>query len=809
MRQSSGTMPTEGSNRARRLSTHCFHWWADHTGAQLLVFLSLSVLAGIGYTHPEWVRNLFLDDGVYDESYFIPSIVRVSNSSSGGADRRVTQRSQPENQSPFQVGGGECVLVAIVDPPSDDGFFTRENLSAIYNVAEGLQELPQVGRLIWLDNVPGFNLFGLSGTLLPSPNASQRQMRTAKERVLENPIALGQLISVDACTLLMHIDLNWFFVTSDDAATTEIRERAEQLAGEVSGANIRFLLTGPVPLHRMVAKNHVDNTVRYQLIGYSIMLISALVLFRGLAAVVIVAVAPAVGVAWTMGMLHFFDLQDNPFNDIIVPVLISLVGLTDSVHLMVEIRQQRAAGFETREAARRGIARVGLACLLTSLTTGIGFVSLSQAHHQIVREFGWCCVVGVAMTFISVLTVIPLGCRSPLGRRLHVGLGKSLIDGQLKRIGVLVQWVLRHHRPVAWGAILATAALALVSFQLTPDERRYSGLSESGEAARGLRHLDRVLGGLEFGNVELRWSPNVNQGEVLRVLNEVDEVLNSEPLIGHPLGLHQMLDALPGEGDPEERMTLLELLPPSLKRAFYAPEHHYARIQFRSQDIGIAAYHDTFTRIEASLDQIESRHPSIALDLQGRSPWRWRNIYQIVTDLAASLGTASVVIWIVLTIFYRSIRIGLVSIVPNVFPLVATGAVLYFTGQHLEMVTVCVFTICIGIAVDDTIHFLTRYEEEMLHSERKTSVRPVLSGGDHEAVIRRAFTGVGSALLMTTIVLVAGLGSAILGDSRDARIFGIMGCLTLSTALFADIVLLPAMLKRFAFPEKATHDDRS
>ena len=155
------------------------------------------------------------------------------------------------------------------------------------------------------------------------------------------------------------------------------------------------------------------------------------------------------------------------------------------------------------------------------------------------------------------------------------------------------------------------------------------------------------------------------------------------------------------------------------------------------------------------------------------------------------------VIWLVLTMVYRSVRIGLISIVPNLFPLAATATILALSGQHLEMVTVCVFTICVGIAVDDTIHFLTRYQEEMR------------SGGEHEDVIRRAFTGVGSALLMTTIVLVTGLASAIVGDSRDARIFGIMGCITLATALFADIVLLPAMLSRFAIKRSAKNRDQS
>jgi len=211
-------------------------------------------------------------------------------------------------------------------------------------------------------------------------------------------------------------------------------------------------------------------------------------------------------------------------------------------------------------------------------------------------------------------------------------------------------------------------------------------------------------------------------------------------------------------------------------------------VQFRIQDIGIAKYGPVFERVELALQQISKRHPKFSLRLDGDAVWRWRNIYQILTDLATSLGTASIVIWLILTIVYRSIRIGLISIVPNLFPLVATGAMLVFAGQYLELVTVCVFTICIGIAVDDTIHFLTRYVDELA------------SGDEHRATIQRAFTGVGSALLMTTIVLVTGMMTAVFGDARDARLFGMMGSITIATALFADIVFLPALLSRFAKP---------
>ena len=754
------------------LTRRCFFWWADHTWAQLLVLIAMSTLALIGATNPSLITNLLKPTPV-DSSVKIKSTGRTTKQ----------KRKQLPNVSRFEYGGFDGVLVAIIDDEGTEDLFNGKTLAAMRKVADGLHSMPQVSRVLWLDNVPDFNLFGLAGTLLPSSNGSPRQMAAARERVLGNPLAVGQLISSDGKTVLIQFDLDWFFVGSDEDATTAIREHAERLA---ASPHIRFMLTGAVPLDAMIAHNHVHDSRKYQLIGYAIMIISALVLFRGLSAVLIVALAPAVGVLWTIGILHFFDLQDNPFNDIIVPVLISLVGLTDSVHLMVEIRSQRANGLDTRDAAREGVARVGLACFLTSLTTAIGFISLTWAHHEVVCDFGWCCVVGVSMTFCSVLTVIPLGCRSPLGRRLHVGIGKSLVDQHLRRIGPLVDFVLSRDRIVAAFSIVVTVIMSIVALQMQPDEKRYSGMSESGEAAKALRHLDQALGGLEFSHVQVGWNAKVNEGDILIALAAVDEILSEERLIKHPLGLHDLLDALPGDGSAQERMTLLELLPPSLKRAFYNPEWQTARVQFRVQDLGIAAYGPTFERIENKLHKLSNNYPNLQISLNGGAVWRWKHVYQIVHDLATSLGTASVVILLVISCVYRSVRLGLISAVPNVLPLAATGSMLVLSGQHLEMVTVCVFTICVGIAVDDTIHFLTRYQEELL------------VGGEQKEVIRRAFTGVGSALLMTTIVLVAGLGSAIFGDSRDARVFGIMGCLTLTTALLADVFFLPALLSRFA-----------
>ncbi|MEM6691412.1 MAG: efflux RND transporter permease subunit [Planctomycetota bacterium] len=796
------------------MTERIFRWWADRWLLQCLVLVGFSFVAGAGVIAPEKVHQLKDDlrravieawDSEDDEPEISDAAVKdqpVADSSDSGEQ---DVPPSPPRVEVFRVDNAGLVVVANIRDTADGDLLNQQRGNALRSAVEALESLPQVYSVQWLNDIPDFNLFGLSGSLLPGPNASPRQWDSARTKILDNPLAVGQFLSSDARTAIMLLTIDWFDVFEDSDVTDALRIAATEAAGD---DDIEFRVTGEIPLNLMIANSYEEDSTKYQIVGYAIMMITALVLFRGPAAVIIVAIAPALGVFWTMGLLRYFDLQDNPFTAVIVPVLISLVGLTDSVHLMVEVRNQRASGLSAVEAGRRAVARVGLACLLTSVTTAVAFASLQTAHHEVVREFGWCCVIGVAATFISVLTVIPLGCRSPLGRRLHVGLEKSLIHRQFSRIEPLIDWILRYRTAWSIAAIASTAACIIAASRLTPDEKRFTGLSDVGEAPEALRHIDEAMGGLEFARISIVGDLDVPEHRMLWMVSKVGKILNDEPLIGHPMGMHRLIDALPGErlnlsglsrdqaDRPEiresirSRLGLLDLMPASLKRAYYVPESRSATIQFRLKDIGIAAYAETFQRIEQQLDQLRESNPDFDLRLRGGAFWRWENLYQIVIDLTKSLTLAGGIIAIILMFVYRSIRLGLISIIPNVFPLAVTAAMLSVLGLHLEMVTVCAFTVCMGIAVDDTIHFLTRYREEQ---RTEQSV---------EEVTRLAFGGVGSALLMTTVVLVAGMASAITGDARDVRLFGAMGCVTLITALVADMTFLPALLATFGSQPK-------
>jgi predicted RND superfamily exporter protein len=283
-------------------------------------------------------------------------------------------------------------------------------------------------------------------------------------------------------------------------------------------------------------------------------------------------------------------------------------------------------------------------------------------------------------------------------------------------------------------------------------------------------------------------------------------MLRSEPLIGHPLSIATILKALPGEGTILEKKSLIEVIPPPMKERFFSiverPDKDgkkvhqgHASIYFQCQDLGTAAYKSTFERIEAALARIEAENPHVLCTLSGDAINRYRNLYKVVTDLATSLGGAALVSFFVLGFAYRSLRLGLIAIVPNVLPLLASAAYMVIAGMPLEITSICCFTICLGIAVDDTIHFMSRYQDELKR------------GGDHREAIERAFQAVGSGMIMTTIVLVAGFSSVLFSDISDFRTFGSLGIITFLIALTCDILLLPALLSRFDRPKAPVQAD--
>ena len=233
-------------NKLESISRRLLSWWANRAALQLLVVAVLTAIAIVGHVNPLLVRDLFTTTADDAEHDFL------------GPSQRASFNDKP-NVQPFQVADGECILVV-----TSEEMFTAANLQAIREAVADVEALPQVSRVLWLDNIPGLNLFGLPEPLLPRNNASARQMESGRERTLENPLAVGQLISADGNTILIHLRMDWFFVTSDEACTTDLRKVAEAAAARVPGSDLQFQVTGRAPLYLMMSQKHLRDSWKYQ-----------------------------------------------------------------------------------------------------------------------------------------------------------------------------------------------------------------------------------------------------------------------------------------------------------------------------------------------------------------------------------------------------------------------------------------------------------------------------------------------------------------------------------------------------------------
>ncbi len=221
------------------------------------------------------------------------------------AERRTTPASNVERSS---LGRDDAYLVV-----QSDQIFSRDGAEALRDIVDALNKQPTIANVQWLDQAPPLNIFGLSEPILPRGQASPQRFAIAKAKAQKHPLIVGMFLSQDARTLLIHLRFNWVFVTEDEDCTENIVKLAKETLAHHPSVSMQFSITGSVPINIAVKENHESNELTFQLIGYGMILLMAILLFRGMTVVGVVATAPAMGVFWSLGFLRYFGWEDNPF----------------------------------------------------------------------------------------------------------------------------------------------------------------------------------------------------------------------------------------------------------------------------------------------------------------------------------------------------------------------------------------------------------------------------------------------------------------------------------------------------------------
>ena len=661
----------------------------------------------------------------------------------------------------------------------NDDFFRPGQLAAVRHAAAAISEMPFVRKLVWFGDIPEVSLRGRVTPILPAADGTGDEFAAARSRILKHPLAAGSLISEDGTTTMMLLDVR----RREDIQP--IRSRAAQI---LEPAGIRVRATGPLVLHAAHDRALAEDHHRIQLMAYTVVGLLAVLMFRRPAAIFIAGSGPTVAVVWTLGWLQLIGQAENELAKIILPVLITMVGFADAMHLVVRIRQLRANGESQRDAVYRAVQAIGPACLLTSITTAIGFGSLVFSSAEMIAGFGLVSVIGVVVTFFSVVLLTPLLANSWLSESMHVASDKDPVTLLMNRCTGLIEFSSRHAMSVSVCGIVITILCVCAAAGLVPDDRLTDRVPRDSEAWQTMRDCDEVMNGIRSLRVVVSWDESKGRNDVWSVMEQCEALLAGGELAGKPRSIRTCLSVFRGP-DKQHRSILASQLPDELRNQFYRPEKRQAQIITGLRDLGISVHEPMFARIETQLDRIQDANPGFELEMVSDVIIEGRVVRQVVEELVRSLLMASVIIFAVLAIAFRSLRFGLISILPNIMPLAAAGTLRYMINDSLGIASACSFAICLGIAVDDTIHFLTHYRQE-----RRLGRTPAQANRD-------TFLTVGSALVMTTVVCTLGLGTVLTSQLPTHVNFAAMGCTTLTVALVADLVFLPALL--CLFPGKA------
>lgn len=679
----------------------------------------------------------------------------------------------------FGSDDNDCVLVV-----ESKRIFDPATIAALDKLVTACRQIDGVDQVLSIFDARRDGPGRIMLPLVPKPGSPPEAFQRAEERALASPLAAGQIISTDGSTTLVVVRLAGEHLGLEQIAP--VVHELQRVKEAMAGPDWQVRLTGVPAIRYEIIKNVEDGMMRFNLVAAVLSTVLAWVLFRRASAVVIVMAAPLVGSLWVTGLLEITGISINALTSV-VPTLVLVIGLTDSVHFLVDIRHWRAVGLDRRAAAIAAVKQVGLASGLTSITTAIGFLSLAVARADVIRTFGLSCAAGSVLTFLAVITLVPLLASTRLGDWILLPKTAQADWASRWSLGV-VGWSLRYPLLVTTAGLLLTALFAWQAFRLRPDSWLAENLPIGSESAAALGHCEEVFGGIGYVYGIVEWPATLELGspETLEVVGEVENLFATDSLAKNPLSILGLLSTMPeANRGPQYALKYLDRVPVEVRRRFADTEHRRTLVCARAPEKGSALLLPHFDALEDKLDDVARRHPGFQVSFTGSIVVANRNINRMISDLGSSVGLETVVICLLMTWAFRSFGLGVVSILPNLFPLVAVAAMIVSLGWPLQIGSVIVFNICLGLAVDDTIHVMTRFRRELARD------------GDTNAALLRSFAGVGPAILTTTAILLVGLGSVTISRVPALRLFGQLSCVTLFAALMAELVLLPALVQSF------------
>ncbi len=564
-------------------------------------------------------------------------------------------------------------------------------------------------------------------------------------------------------------------VVRERGAKAMIESLRETIAPYDSGA-LSIEITGPPIWTTEMLNAAVDDQIKFTVWGFGLGALIALLALRSFFGALIVAATPFLAVMWSMGII-LLCFGSFSFLTIIVTTLVLVISFAESMFFVFNWLAYWRDGMEPNKAVDATVKLVGPAAALTMLTTFVSFASLSLTPGQGVREFSIAGSIGTFLLYVCLMTFLPL----LLKLAIRLGFKAPPRSSIVLTAPLPLSWFLarRFGRPISILAIIVTIALFVPYVLIKPHFSFEDFVAKDSTALSTAEEIDTGVGGVAPLYVRVPLSgndPNIGEADFEKV-QTVHRIVEKHLGVNKVISAASMVDYTDSGFTREE---VFDAVGPFMRKRFVTDDGTQALV---------TGFMPTIIESDVLKDLVVSLQNDMrAAGITDAEVGGFRILTTFATDdivrgLQLDL-TLSVLVNLGLIGFaFQSFRVALASAIPNLFPVLGTEAWLYFSGQGLQLTTVIALTIAFGIAVDDTVHFLSHY----LHARRD-------EGLDHVEAVKHTLHRIGGAIVATTIILCSGVVIVTFSELPQVALFGTLFVSTLAFAVIGDLFILPAML---------------
>lgn len=685
----------------------------------------------------------------------------------------------------------------------DEHLFHIDHFTAWYKLTEevraieGVEEVVSVARMFQLVRNDSLQKFDFVPVVRSMPQ-SQSEVDSLQKLIYSLPFYEGLLLNSDNNVSMMMITLDHDVLNTKSrvALVFEIRSTLEVFSKD-HGIDLHY--SGLPYIRTMTSKKIQDELGLFMFLATLIAAILLFIFFRSTKATLFILLIVIASVIFMFGSISLLGYKITVLTGILPPLLI-VIGVENSIFLLNKYYNEYLNHGNKMKALTRVIRRIGAANLLTNATTAAGFAAFTVTGNKLLVEFGVIAAINILAAYLTSLFLIPIiFSYLPHPKARHT---KHLEKGKVSKLLEKIVWVVLNRRNVVYGLTVIVVILGIGGLlRLKTTGNLVDDISKKDRLYKDLIFFETHFNGvLPFEiTVDAKRNRGIMQATTIEKIEQLQDTLISYPQFSKPLSVVELVKfskqafyrgnaefySLPNR---QERNFIMPYMPDmrsderTLVNAFIDTNMQITRISVQMANVGT---NEIDSIRESLMPKIDAIFPpgDYEIVLTGNSLVFLEGTKYMVKNLITSLLLAICVIALLMALTFSSVKMILISLIPNLIPQLLTAAMMGYAGISIKPSTILIFSIALGISVDNTIHFLSRYRLQLILNQFRIK----------ESVLA-ALRETGFSIMYSAAVLFFGFGIFILSSFGGTEAIGYLVSFTLLVAMLSNLFVLPSLL---------------